>query len=364
MPSDPPPARRYQLLPPPPGAVLKLGVIGAVVLAIAAAFAAVGGWFSPGRLTPARMIDAFEQVNGPHPGFRRNHAKGVCVAGHFDSNGAGQILSRAVVFRAGAVPVIGRFALAGGKPDMPDGPMAVRSMALSFRPVGGQEWRTGVNDIPVFPVRDARSFYEQLQAARSDPATGKPDPVRMKAFLAAHPETVRALALIKAQGFSSGFANATYNSLDAFEFVDAKGLTIPVRWAIVPLDPYAPEDATAAANPDKTYLFDALIARINSGPARWRLVITIGKPGDPTNDATIPWPTDRAKLDVGTLIIDHVEAEAPGNCRDLNFDPLVLPAGIAPSDDPLLTARSAAYSQSFTRRAGEPKTPSAVKVGG
>jgi catalase len=40
----------------------------------------------------------------------------------------------------------------------------------------------------------------------------------------------------------------------------------------------------------------------------------------------------------------------------------VLPAGIKASDDPLLSARSAAYSQSFTRRAGEPKTPSAAQA--
>jgi catalase len=38
----------------------------------------------------------------------------------------------------------------------------------------------------------------------------------------------------------------------------------------------------------------------------------------------------------------------------------VLPAGILPSDDPLLSARSAVYSQSFTRREGEPKQPSAI----
>ncbi|MEJ1978208.1 MAG: cytochrome b/b6 domain-containing protein [Acetobacteraceae bacterium] len=40
----------------------------------------------------------------------------------------------------------------------------------------------------------------------------------------------------------------------------------------------------------------------------------------------------------------------------------MLPSGIKPSDDPLLSARSAAYSQSFTRRAGEMKAPSAVKT--
>ena len=33
---------------------------------------------------------------------------------------------------------------------------------------------------------------------------------------------------------------------------------------------------------------------------------------------------------------------------------------IAPSDDPLLSARSAIYSKSFTRRAGESKEPSAI----
>jgi catalase len=61
--------------------------------------------------------------------------------------------------------------------------------------------------------------------------------------------------------------------------------------------------------------------------------------------------------------VNALQTEAAGNCRDINFDPLVLPAGIRTSDDPLLSARSAAYSVSFTRRAGEPKSPSMVQVG-
>ena len=75
-----------------------------------------------------------------------------------------------------------------------------------------------------------------------------------------------------------------------------------------------------------------------------------------------PWPASRERVDAGMLTIDHVQAEAPGNCRDINFDPLVLPAGIVPSDDPLLSPRSAVYSQSFSRRAGEQKQPSAVQT--
>ena len=215
-------------------------------------------------------------------------------------------------------------------------------------------------DLPVFAVRTPEGFYEQLLASKIDPATGKPDPAKMAAFLAAHPETVRALAIIKAKPFSSGFANATYSGLNAFRFGNADGVSTPVRWSMVPVDAYKPEDTAPSANPDKNYLFDDFIARIHSAPVQWRLILTVGQPGDPTDDATLPWPDTREHVDAGTLTIDEVESEAPGNCRDINFDPLVLPWGIAPSDDPLLSARSAVYSQSFTRREGETKEPSAV----
>jgi hypothetical protein len=94
-----------------------------------------------------RLQDDPAEVNGIYSGFRRNHAKGVCITGYFESNGQGVRLSKAVVFQPGRVPVIGRFALAGSQPYMADGPKAVRSMALSFRPRDAEEWRTGMNDI-------------------------------------------------------------------------------------------------------------------------------------------------------------------------------------------------------------------------
>jgi len=71
------------------------------------------------------------------------------------------------------------------------------------------------------------------------------------------------------------------------------------------------------------------------------LIITLGQPGDRTDDASVPWPDGREQVDVGTLTLDSVESEETSPARDINFDPLVLPAGIAPSDDPLLSARSA-----------------------
>jgi catalase len=344
------------------GALARLAAIGAVMLGVAGAFAYVGGWLSRGRLTQDRMMTAFQDANGSHPGFRRNHAKGVCATGWFESNGQATPLSRAAVFKPGRVPVVGRFALAGGMPFQADAPATVRSMALRFLPPGGEEWRTGMNDIPVFIVRSARDFYEQLLASRPDPATGKPDPAHMQAFLAGHPETVRALAIIAKRPISAGFANSTFHGLDAFRLVDAGGGSVPVRWAILAIQPFVAESAEQAAAGDKNYLFDDLIAEAARHPLQWRLVITIGQPGDPTDDATMPWPDGRRQVDAGTVTIDRLSSEDGGPCRDVNYDPLVLPSGIEPSDDPLLSARSAVYARSFTLRAGEAdeKPPSAI----
>jgi catalase len=333
--------------------------VGAIVLAVGAGFVYAGGWLSPNRLTPSRMIDTFEQVNGLHAGFRRNHAKGVCVGGYFESNGQGARLSKAVVFQPGKVPVVGRFAVAGGMPFAADDVHTVRSMALRFSLPNGEEWRTGMNSIPVFAVNSPEAFREQLIGMAPDPKTGKPDPDRVKAFLARHPESAQAIQKIKAHPIASDFGNSTFNSLNAFRLVDASGKSTAVRWAMVPVQPFAASAAPPTQN-DPNFLFDALIARLRERPLQWRLVLTIGQPGDSTSDATTAWPNDRERVDVGTLTINQVESEDTSAVQTINFDPLVLPDGIAGSDDPLLSARSAAYSQSFTRRMGESKAPSAV----
>jgi catalase len=334
----------------------RFAVIGIALAAVAGTFAYLGGWLTPNALTPARFTDGFEEVSGVHPGFRRNHAKGVGVTGFFESNGNGVRLSKAAVFRPGRVPVLGRFSLGGGNPFAPDTVSAPRGLALQFSLPDRELWRTAMLHLPVFPFRTPEAFYEQLFAFRPDPSTGKPDPAKVQAFLAHHPETVEALKVIKSQPAPSGFGDATFHSLNAFRFTNAAGESTPVRWILRPLKP-----ANAAPAPeDKSFMFDALIAQIHHGPLPWHLIIIVGQPGDPTNDATKPWPPGREEVNVGTLTLDTVESDDTSAARDINFDPLILPAGIEPSDDPLLSARSAVYSQSYTRRAGELKQPSAI----
>jgi len=288
--------------------IARLGLIGVIALAVACVFLYVGGWFSPARLSPARMIAGFEDVNGSHPGFRRNHAKGVCGEGWFESNGNAASLSKAAVLAPGRVPVVARIAFAGGMPFVPDEPATVRSLAIRFLPPGAEEWRTGMVNIPVFPVRTAQAFYDQMLASRPDPNTGKADPGKMSAFAAAHPEFVAALDLIKARSVSSGFADATYNSLNTFRFINKDGVATPVRWATVPLQPVVPANPEVGPAADKNALFDALIAQVAAHPVQWRLVITVGQAGDPTSDPTLPWPASRQQIDAGTVTIDKLSS--------------------------------------------------------
>jgi catalase len=361
MPSDATPPTENQPTPlSASSTVARLAGMCVVILSVVAGFLYLGGWFNPHELTPARFLDDFEKVSGRQSGFRRNHAKGLCVGGFFDSNGQGTRLSKAAVFQTGRVPVIGRFSFGGGNPYVGDTPDTVRGLGLLFRLRDGEEWRTAMINRPVFPFNTPEAFNDNLIASQPDPNTHKPDPEKVAAFAASHPEFVQAVKIMQSRQASSGFDNSTFNGLNAFRFINADDVSTPVRWSMAPVDTFKPADTAPSANPDKNYLFDDLIARIHNAPAQWRLILTVGQPGDPTDDATIPWPENREHLDAGTLTLDEVEFEAPGNCRDINFDPLVLPVGMAPSDDPLLSARSAVYSQSFTRRAGENKEPSAI----
>lgn len=339
-------------------------VIGLVVGALAAAFAYTAGWLSPDRLTPGKIVEALSRGGGRSLGHRRNHAKGICFTGYFEASGAGAGLSTAPMLAAGRYPVIGRFAIVSDDPQAPDASARVRSMALRITAPDGQEWRTAMNSSPVFIVRTPRAFYELLEAAKADRASGRSDPDAVQRFLVAHPETVPFSRWALTGHVTASYADLSYNSLDAFLLVDAEGRKRAVRWSMRPTTPphYVVEGELDRLGPD--FLEQDLEQRLARGELRWHMVVTLAAPGDPTDDATRAWPAGRRQVDVGTLVVRQAQDEASGLCRDYSFDPLILPRGIEASDDPLLPARSAAYANSFDRRAAEagayPRTPAAV----
>ncbi|MDE1147636.1 MAG: catalase family peroxidase [Azospirillaceae bacterium] len=340
--------------------LLPLAAIAVVAGGATAAFAYAGGWLTPGALKPARIVNALEGHDGRHEGYRRAHAKGLCVIGHFDGNGQGLALSKAGIFGPTTTPVVGRFSLAGGVPMAPDGRVVFHSLALKFQLADGEQWRMAMNHVPVFPVATPQAFLDFQLATTPDPATGKPDPAKAAAYMAQHPETKAFVDYLAKAPLPSSFANGTYNSVNTFRFTNAEGGTRPVRWVFTPDTPFAELDKATLATQPRDFLFDEVAGRLAQGPLTWHMSIVLPNPGDPLDDATKAWPEDRQRVEVGTLTIDRAVTEDDGPCRDVNFDPTILPAGVAPSDDPLLAARSSVYAVGYTRRTGEPAGISAL----
>src|SRR5580704_6001681 len=336
----------------------RLATIAAVAGLAAIGFAYTAGWLSPKRLTPEKLVAALAPPGGPALGYRRNHAKGICFTGTFAANGEGSALSTASVFAQGQYPLLGRFNLATADPHAADAMVRVRGIGIRITTPDGQEWRSAMIDAPIFPVSTPQSFYKLLTASASK------DPDAMKKFVGAHPGFVTFVGWAKSAPWTASYAEERYNSLNSFLFVDGSGAKHPIRWSLVPAAqpvPITPEEL-AKRGPD--FLEQEITQRVAAGAQRWSLVVTVANPDDPTADPNKAWPADRRTLQVGTLTVQQIEPEREGPCRDINYDPTVLPAGITTPDDPFPAARSAAYSRSFNSRTAEASYYPGTATGG
>jgi catalase len=291
--------------------VASLVAIAVIVGVSAVAFAYTAGWLSPVRLTPAKIVDALAPPGGPALGHRRNHAKGICFTGVFESNGAGTSLSTAAMFASGQYPVLGRFNLGTPNPNASDATVRVRGIGFQISTPAGRTWRSAMINAPVFPVSTPQGFYDLLSAS------GSKHPGAMKAFGAAHPEFANFLTWATTAPWTSSYAEDRFNSLDSFIFTDASGKSVAVRWSLIPAaQPVAitPGDL-AKRGPD--YLESEIAARVGKAPQSWTLAVTVADPGDPTADPSKAWPADRRSVVVGTLVAQQVEPEADGPCRDI-----------------------------------------------
>jgi catalase len=299
------------------------------------------------------IVDALEAVNGgPHPGFRAVHAKGTVCAGTFTATPEARELSRAAHLQGGQVKATVRFSNASGHPRAKDAdPIAGRGMAVKFHLPDGEA--TDIVSVPlvVFFARNPDDFLELTRARVPDPETGQPDPEKLGAYLAEHPEAGIALQKgIPKLAPTTSFATSDYRALHAFALVDADGER---HWGRYTWEPeagieYVPEERRDAADTD--YLEAEIRERLSTGIARFTLEFTLAGEGDPLDDPTVEWEGEHEVVELGELEVISVidEPETPED--PLIFDPMRLTDGIEPSDDAILAARPKAYAVSIERR--------------
>jgi catalase len=302
-------------------------------------------------VTAPQMIDAFEGTFGVHPGQRRNHIKGTCAVGQFVGTSDAAALSRSALFSGKPVPVVARFSLGGGDPDVPDAAPAPRGMALEFHLSGGALQHITMINAPIFAAASPASFRDALVAAKPDPKTGKPDPEKLKVYAETHPDAMALTKLASEHNPTANYYQTTFFSVHTFKFLDANGTEHLVRWRFVPRDGTKEMSAAEMKAAPHDFLERNLIERTRKGPVVWDMIVYVGEPGDPQDNPTLAWPESRRHFTAGSLTISDATPQQKGvACEPINFDPLVMADGIRPTNDPILLFRSPAYAVSFGKR--------------
>ena len=294
-----------------------------------------------------RIVDAMNAIHGIHAGFRAVHAKGSCCRGTFVATPEAASLCVAPHLQGAEVPVTVRFSSGSGKPTRADGARDERGMAVKFHLPDGSSTDIVSLTLPVFFVKTPEDFLAFLETQLPDPETGKPDLDRVGAFIRDHPETQKATMFVMMNESPASFAGCTFNAIHAFAMLAPDGTTRFVRYSWVPeVEPATLSDGETRAL-GKDYLHAELAERLSAGGFSYDLRVQLAEAGDDTTDPTTPWPEERDIVTIGRMILTEF---AGAECDGMIFDPGRLPDGIERSDDPILHARTPAYSVSFERR--------------
>jgi catalase len=304
----------------------------------------------PAGSVVAQLVQIMRTLAGSHPGFRPAHAKGIVCAGTFTASPDARSVTRAAHLQGQSIPVIVRFSNASGDPEVHDGVPGVRAMSVKFQLSDGKNADILANSIEGFPARTPEEFLEFLRAQLPDPSTGKPVADAVPKFLSTHPAAAAFVGRLMQKPIPASYAQATFHGEHAFRFTAADGTSRFGRYQFVPEagEAYLSPDDAGKRNPN--FLRDELDSRLRQGPVAFRLVLQLAGEKDPTDDPTALWPANRSRVELGRLLVTSISPTSAADERRLVFDPTNRTDGIDLSADPILAARSAAYSISYDRR--------------
>lgn len=325
----------------------KVALSAALILAIdSAGMAADGTAPHAPRETPLSMVNALHTAFGEHHA-RAVHTKGVMLEGSFTPAAEGKSLTREPIFAGGTLPVVARFSLFAGVPDLPDNDAAASPAGFGFKikSPDGDDFDVEANQHNNFIVATFDEFAQFLRAVgATTPTTPHPTPVEQ--FLSAHPE---AKAFLGSRTYPISYAKATYFGINSLKFTNAKGGSSFIRYRLVPKagERYlSPEERNAQS---ASYLQDEIVQRIGKEPVVFDWYAQVAEAGDKIDDPSIAWPETRRMVKLGTITLNRLP-EKPGVAeKTLLFLPGQPHPGVEPAD-PMLIMRNAAYPISLGQR--------------
>ena len=295
-----------------------------------------------------KLVDTLtELAQGPHKGFRSNHAKGAIVSGSFTPSAEAKNYSTAPHFSQ-TVPVTVRFSNATGVPNLPDADPHARPNGMAIRFTLPDQSSTDIVSISYngFPVATPEEFLELLTAIKTN-ATDTNKPTKLEQFLQSHPAALTFVQTPKP--VPASFANQSFFGVNSFIFENDKGVQQHFRYRIVPKAGanFLTDEAAKKMAPD--FLMEEIKQRVTKTPVEFSLQAQLPNEGDPLLDGSKTWPDDRRIVELGTIKLDAVPTDTATWDKQM-FNPLLLTKGITATADPVLQTRPVAYSVSFGRR--------------
>jgi catalase len=298
-------------------------------------------------ITPEEAIERIGARFGVHSGRRALHARGILVGGTFMASAEAGALTTATHMTGAEIPVLARFSNGSGDPEEPDKAPDVRGLAIRFELPGGGRTDIVAQTAPRFPVKTPDAFVDLIEATARGPAML----VKLPLFLARNPGAVPALrANASALRPPRSYAQPAYFAVHAYRWVAADGTSRWVRYTLTP------QSDAPASSPDRE-VSDYLSAEIRDrfaagGTATFDLDLEIAGYGDDPHDPTSVWKASERIVGGRLELSSVVEGR-----EDTIFDPMRLPDGIEPSEDPILRFRPRAYGASYAQRTGDPTKP-------
>lgn len=319
----------------------KMIALGALLLATSA----LAG--DAPKETPLSMVEALHTAFGNHHA-RAVHTKGTILEGTFTPAKGASALVKEPIFAGGTLPVIARFSLFAGVPDLADNDdgAAPAGFAVKIKAPDGEDFDIEANQHHVFIVASFDEFAVFLRAVgATKPDT--PHPNAVEQFLAAHP---KAKTFLQTRTYPASFAQATYWGINALKFTNAKGKSVFVRYRFVPREKehyLSPEERKAMS---ASYLQDDIARRVaNGGAVEFDWFAQIAGKGDHVDDPSTAWPDSRRMVKLGTFRLTRMPDDRESAQRTLLFLPGQPHPGVEAAD-PMLVMRNTAYPISLGER--------------
>ena len=324
-----------------------------------------------------KLVEALARPDGCPKKLRPVHAIGIAATGYFVASEVARDYCIAEHFQGQKIDVTVRFSNGSGSATPHDGWSDVRGMATRFHLAKGDATDLIAMTLAEFFAPTPETFLDFALASKPEPYLRESpwrkilDMLRLMpplrnpypgetispdagAIQFADEKRYAQLAVFDAASIGApvSYARASYHAVHTFVVKAPDGTRRWVRFTWQPVAGVLSTNPTAT--PVDKYLQEELRDRLDKGPARFSLLMSIGETGDDFNDPTRPWPSHRVEISMGTLTLNSVPEDQETYSERPSFNPWLLTNGIAPSDDPVLKVRKEAYEISSKNRHGAP----------